>query len=172
MYVVDHKECRNGASFDIRVHRSSSVQTIAIFNIKMLFRKTDGSDIAVYRFQIDRREHGKRVFRTICTVSVVCNNDCSVIRNGVNGGFQKIFLTEHRGIEKDSSKNDEADAEQTERAARGGRGDRPEDRKAHPEYCEERENGIGLRGELAGSARPKNGFVVMQEGLYFPMEIV
>ena len=174
MYVVDHKECSNGASFDgVGIHRSPAVYAGAIFNVKMFFRKTDGSDITVYRFQIDGGDRGKHIFRTVCAVSVICNDQRAFVGDGINGIFQEIALSEKRSIKGYSSDNHEEYAEQTERAADGCRGDRPEQCKAHPEYREDGENGIGPRSRnITGSARPENGFVVMQERLYFPMEIV
>lgn len=170
MYVVDHKECRNGASFDGGgIHRSSAAQAGAIFDVKLFFRKTDGSCISVYRFQIDGGERGKYVFRTVCAVSVICNDQGAFVGDGINGIFQEIALSEKSSIEGYSSDNQEEYAEQPERAADGCCGDRPEERKAHPEYGEDRKNGVGLCGDLPGSACPKDRFVITKEGLYFPM---
>ena len=173
MYVVDHKECSNGASFDgVGIHRSSAAQAGSIFDVKMFFRKTDSSGIAVYRFQIDRGKCRKDVFRAVRPVAVVSKDQGAFIGNGIYGAFQEITLPKKRCIEGYSSDYDKEYAEQTERAADCGCGNRPEQCKAHPEYSEDRKNGVGLCGDLTGSAHPENGFVVTQERLYFPMDIV
>jgi hypothetical protein len=108
MYVVDHKECRNGTLFDgVGVHRSSAAQAGSIFDVKTFFRKTDGSGISVYRFQIHGGECGKHIFRTVCAVSVICNDQRPLIGDGVNGIFQEIALSEKRSIKGYSSDNHE-----------------------------------------------------------------
>ena len=174
MYVIDHKECGNRASFNgIGIDRSSAAQAGSIFDVKMFFRKTDGSDITVYRFQIDGGKRRKHVFRAVCSIAIMRKNQRTFVGDCVYGAFQEIALSEKRSIEGYSSDYEEEYAEQTEHASDGCRGDRPEQRKTHPEYGEDGENGIGLRsGNVTGSSCPENGFVVTKEGLYFPMEIV
>jgi hypothetical protein len=120
MYVIDHKECGNGASFyRIRIHRSSAVPSGIIFDVNMLLCKTDGSRIAAYRFQIDRGKRREQIFRAIGTVSVVRNDDRAPIRDGVNGGLQKIFLAEKRSIKHRTAQKDEKYAEEPECTADG-----------------------------------------------------
>ena len=108
MYVVDHKERGNRASFDgIGIDRSSAAQAGSIFDVKMFFCKTDGSYITVYRFQIDRGKCRKDVFRAVCSIAIIRKNQRTFIGNGIYGAFQEITLPKKRCIEGYSSDYEE-----------------------------------------------------------------
>ena len=105
MHVVNHEKCGNGAFFHVvKIDRSFSIQAAVVFRVNLLFRKADGSAIAIDRFQIDRRKCGENVLCAIHTVSIVRNDDRAPIRNGVNGSFQEIAFTEKYAVEHNSAK--------------------------------------------------------------------
>ena len=105
VYVFNHEKCGDGAFFHIiKIDCSFSTPPVIIFGINLLFRKADGSAIAIDRFQIDRRKCGENVLCAIHTVSIVRNDDRAPIRNGVNGSFQEIAFTEKYAVEHNSAK--------------------------------------------------------------------
>ena len=165
MYIVDHKEGGNRASSDIGMGVvSASVRSV--FSVRIFLYETYGSRITVDRFEIDGGHIGKNVFRAIGAVSIVCNDDRALIGDGVDGIFQIIAFPEKGVIEREASNEDEQYSEQAKWTADRRCGDRPEQRKSHPEYCEDRKNRICLRrGNLPGSARPEKRFVIAQKGL-------
>ena len=156
MDVVDHEEGGNRASFDAAVgYGSAAVQRVAVFLVKSFFGKSNGARIAVDGFQIDRAESGENVFRAVRTVLVMRNDDRALIGDGVDGIFQKIAFPEKGVIEREAAEEDEQYTEQAKRTADRRCGDRPEYRKSHPEYCEDRKNGTCLSyGNFPGFARP------------------
>ena len=90
----------------VKIDRSFSIQAAVVFRVNLLFRKADGSAIAIDRFQIDRRKCGENVLCAIHTVSVVRNDDGAIVCNGINGSFQKIAFAEKHAVEHKSAKKD------------------------------------------------------------------
>ena len=106
MYVIDHEECGNCASSDIDTGVVSA-SIGSVFSVRILLYKANGSRITVYGFQINGGHFGKNVFRAICAVTVVGNDDGTLVGDCVNGIFQVITLTEKRVIKDEAADEDE-----------------------------------------------------------------